>query len=148
MRQHNGHHNGSKSKPSAEIIRKISDIHDNWKPIQFFVCICSPSPRYVMLLQEKHKRRRKRKFWKSLHIPFWPSCRRATLSMMEKPCYCWQLQKRENSLTRPALFVPRNWKLTGRSWPVMCHYRLGSSQGRIVSKEEKLARKEGILSKS
>ena len=25
MRQHNGHHNGSKSKASAEIIRKISD---------------------------------------------------------------------------------------------------------------------------
>ena len=104
-----------RKSPSAEIIRYL--IHDTcWKPIQFFCVFVHCTLQNVMLLQgEKHKRRRNASSGKRTYIPFWPTyfLEFVLCSMMEKPCYCWQLQ-RENSvllsLTRPALFVPRNWK--------------------------------------
>ena len=59
--------------------------------------------------------------------PFWPTFCNSCLAMMEKPCYCWQLQRDKLKSNKTCTICAQKLKT---AWPVICHYRLGSSLDR------------------
>ena len=115
-----------RKSPSAEIIRYL--IHDTcWKPIQFFCVFVHCTLQNVMLLQgEKHKRRRNASSGKRTYIPFWPTYF-LEFAVLDDGKALLLLTTSERKLSPPqsnktCTICAQKLK----TWPVMCHYRLGS----------------------